>query len=608
MHTLNKQQSQSFNQPMRRIIMNTKITWILLLFSHFAQAYVTYGVGNNCDYNANDHTVQDLIDLNETNIRITNEITFFENLVIDVDELMIRGGYNNCTDAINNIRSQNKTTFDGNDTGPVISIREGSDIPSFITLENLQIKNGKNAGVYQSGGVSIYTPTNLSVHVVIRDSIISLNTSIRGGGVSLNGLNTSLILDATLILNNTAIANAGSAGLGGGLYCSKGYVLLKVNSGISSNQAINNSGSGGHGGGIYATQACRMNIQTGTTGGLLDFRGIAYNSSTGHGGGIYASSSADLLLDTGIYRLPVNVNNNAANVNASDNGNGGGIYLTGNGTTVQATGILLNDNFAINGAGAAVENGALLTMAASGERCWNRKKCNLISHNQAIGTDQISQGGAFFVNDAMVRIQDAHIDHNQADEGVVIFAEDADSTIIERSFIYKNGDFGNLDSPWESKFTYAFLNSNVTILHITSVNNDTSTATIHQTGASHLIYGSIFFEPMTNQTGNFINASGIKDCLMIQNNFGLQGLTNSFLEFPLFVDLAGDDFHLQSQSNAIDRCEPGQITTSAYDIDGESTPYDVQNITYGLGIYDIGADEYHDQIQIEDLIFSNGFE
>jgi len=199
--------------------------------------------------------------------------------MLDVDEITLSGGYNTCSDATSNIVSNTKTIINGGDSALVISIREGTDVPSFLTLQNLRITNGKNSGVYQSGGISIYTPNHYTVNVNVRDSQIDSNTGVRGGGVSLNGHNTRLFLDASLIINNQAIGTAGSAGSGGGLYCSKGLVHMQINSGISNNQAISSSESGGHGGGIYATQACNVRIESGTLGGFFDCLLYTYDAA-----------------------------------------------------------------------------------------------------------------------------------------------------------------------------------------------------------------------------------------------------------------------------------------------------------------------------------------
>jgi len=313
-------------------------------------------------------------------------------------------------------------------------------------------------------------------------------------------------------------------------------------------------------------------------------------------------------LGAGIYDLPVNLDRNAGNMNESNSCDGGGIYLTGNGTSLQAVGILLDSNFALHGGGAAVNNGALLVMSASGTRCWDRKKCNQVTENEATASTGFSKGGAFFVENAFLEISDAHIHHNQADRGVVLLAAESAQVKLERSFVYRNGDFSNPESSWDSIFAYGLLNSNLIMLHVTSTYNDADSATIRQVDGDHLIYGSIIYEPITNQTGSLINTTGIKNCLLLQNNYGIQNLTNSLLEDPLFADINTDDFHLTADSGAIDRCTPDGIETNTHDVDGETAPFDVFDVADWFGIYDIGADEYHDAAQIEDQIFANGFD
>ena len=588
--------------------MNTKILFTLLFFSHFAQAFVTYGSGDSCDYKNSDYTIQDLIDLGEESIRVTNQINHLENLEITTEIVNIYGGFNNCDDAENNVLSDTKTVIDGSNSAPVISINAGSDLPHFVTLENLLLRNGKNVGFHNGGGISVFDLGSRSINVTVRNSLITQNTGTRGGGVFLNGVNVKFYAKETLILSNTASGTAGGSGVGGGLYCSKGQIQITQDSGISSNQAFSTVENGGHGGGVYLTQACSAKIETGTTGGVFDFRGISYNSASGHGGGLYAGSNAQVFIDSRTYNLPVNISHNTANSNGSNYGDGGGIYLSGNGTNLQAIGLYLNDNTAINGAGAAVNAGSLLTMSAIFNDCWDRKNCNMVSGNEAFGTNEPSQGGAFFIPGGSIGIRDAHIKNNNADEGVVVYAENAAQVHMIRSFIFKNGDFSTLNSPWDSKHAFLLLDSDLNMLHVTTAFNDVNIASIKQDNGEHYIVGSILFEPSTNQTGSFIGSTGFKDCLLVHNNFGLQGMTNSYLDAPNFVDSSNDDYHISADSAAIDKCT---LTVRGgsdddYDIDGELAPFDFLAVNNGLGTYDIGADEY--RIESDDIIFSNGFE
>jgi len=77
MNTFIAEKTQSFSDSNRETTMKTKLILILLSFSYFAQAHVTYGEDSDCDYRISQHSLQDLVDLDETNIRITNEVVFY---------------------------------------------------------------------------------------------------------------------------------------------------------------------------------------------------------------------------------------------------------------------------------------------------------------------------------------------------------------------------------------------------------------------------------------------------------------------------------------------------------------------------------------------------
>ncbi len=139
--------------------------------------------------------------------------------------------------------------------------------------------------------------------------------------------------------------------------------------------------------------------------------------------------------------------------------------------------------------------------------------------------------------------------------------------------------------------------------HITSANNQAVSATIRQYNGEHNVTNSIFYEPITNQIGNFVNSSGIKDCLLVDNNYGIgSGISNVLIDDPGLTA----DYHLTDGSLAIDRCS--EIINNQYneelDIDGEQAPFNDPNVSNGIGLLDMGADEH----QPSDVIFSDAFE
>ena len=95
------------------------------------------------------------------------------------------------------------------------------------------------------------------------------------------------------------------------------------------------------------------------------------------------------------------------------------------------------------------------------------------------------------------------------------------------------------------------------------------------------------------------------NCVILDNTIGVTTVNDSFVtQTPGFINSKTNNFHLTSQSPAIDFCQEAPIVQLAYDIDGESVNFDDPNIINALGAYDAGSDEW----QGSDIIFNNGFE
>jgi len=78
------------------------------------------------------------------------------------------------------------------------------------------------------------------------------------------------------------------------------------------------------------------------------------------------------------------------------------------------------------------------------------------------------------------------------------------------------------------------------------------------------------------------------DCLVSNELATLTGATRSFVDDPLFVDAAADDYHVQETSPAIDACDDSNPPTAA-DIDGDDRGRDFGSAS--AQVFDIGADE-----------------
>jgi hypothetical protein len=106
------------------------------------------------------------------------------------------------------------------------------------------------------------------------------------------------------------------------------------------------------------------------------------------------------------------------------------------------------------------------------------------------------------------------------------------------------------------------------------------------------------------KTGN-INPLATFGCLIVHENQSLEGsIFQALVLNALFVDKANGDYHLSSNSPAIDFCDDSITNGTKNDLNGNSRGIDDENSQNFIGIYDLGAYEY----QGNDLIFINGFD
>ncbi len=574
---------------------------LTMIFTQSVFANVVYwGSDSSCDYNSSNYTLQEVIDLGEEQIRITNQQIINEDLVISNQQINIAGGYDDCSE----FEVGTKTTIQGTGNTSVIRIiPTDNDLPNSVLLSGLVIKGGQYSPFNSGGGITLHIYDSQSVLLTVRDSLITQNFGSRGGGIYTSGTNAILTLDNTLVFSNEAYGQAGGSGLGGGLYCQSGRVSITDDSGVSFNRATGTVQNSGHGGGIYATTGCYVSVMAASDGGLFDYRGIAYNTAIGNGGGVFLNQSK-LQLSSYMLGKPVNVNDNGADANNDGYGDGGGIYVQGSSAQAELDGATIQNNVASNGAGIKVTNGGLLTADNNAGYCWDFYACNQIIENKTSGS--VGSGGGLYMINGMAYLSHTHLAYNQANTGVAINTSSQSSLVLERSLVYRNGE--EHGTQWDSQHTVRMEDSFLQVNQITTAVNDTTGATFSLLDSDRVINNSIVHEPLTNQVGNFIGGSGSQNCNLMDNNFGWQGGSNTFLANPGFVSLDNNDFHITSESVAVDQCDNGEAGTPSagplYDIDLELAPINSTVVANGTGIYDIGVDEYHNP----DVIFTHGFD
>ena len=117
--------------------MKNLILFSFLMCPFVAKSFVTLGTDESCNYDSNNYTINQVmseVGLNE--IRITNQKEYIENIRITTSTTL-QGGYADCQDAFNNIKS-GVTTINANNNSPAITIVNNTDT-SFINLHHLKL-------------------------------------------------------------------------------------------------------------------------------------------------------------------------------------------------------------------------------------------------------------------------------------------------------------------------------------------------------------------------------------------------------------------------------------------------------------------------------------
>jgi len=583
-----------YSKPSKKV---TTLMLILMLLPSIGFSFETLGEDEQCDFSSDDYSIQDLIDIGATDIRLTNQVIFFENLVV-TGIIQLRGGYDNCADAESDTVSETNTFINGNAAGTVIDFSPGTSDIGDLQLFNINLINGLSTSSTKGGAITVKSPTLRTTRLSTFNVVISHNVSNNGGGVYISGSNTNWYAYNTNIMNNTANGN------GGGVYCNNSNITFYDGSGISFNTAQSTVNSLGKGGGIYAVNDCDLDISTGANEALVESIGVFENSATSHGGGLYASTGSIIKISDHLDLI--HIRNNTANSNNNGFGDGGGIYLTGNTTRLDATGVKINNNKAANGAGIAVIDYSIFKLGLDiNNNCWNMSHCNEISENTT--NSPYSMGGAIFSSDvSLVSLRHAYVFSNRADIGTIIFAENGSQAILNYVTAYRNGDRSIND--WDDRNSFYLNDAGVNLFNVTLANNHTFNAVFELHGNSVVTANnSIIHEPITNNTVNTSGAGTSVDefnCVLLDNSYGVTGLNDSLITSdPGFVNASNNNYHLKAGSHAIDFCSELVNVQQIYDIDGDSTSHDDPSVTNQLGTFDAGSDEFN-----SDVIFINGFD
>ena len=200
---------------------------------------------------------------------------------------------------------------------------------------------------------------------------------------------------------------------------------------------------------------------------------------------------------------------------------------------------------------------------------------------------------------AVAFIENTNISGNRANIGTALSVQDNGSFAhVFGSYINENGENG--EGAYADNYVISASYTSISIKQSTITGNDVNelSAIILNNQSSLNLNNSIIYNSelvLKEAQPNSIIAS----CTILNEDTIIQG-PSIYVEDPGFVDAANQNYHLASDSFAIDLCESN---IQSHDTDGDPRNWDNPSVINAEGSFDAGADEY-----FIDVIFSNNFE
>ncbi len=561
---------------------------LLLSISHTGAAFVTVGLGPDCDYDNLFPAYND----NDLEIRVTSEQVHANNFTIDTIKVF-KGGYDNCADAEAGVVGDSLSRWTGlnSNNRTVVVIDADLIIPVTVIMENFAIYDGNNTTFTGAGGIKVSGNT----HLILKNSTIYDNLGNEGGGLHVHGE------DARVSLENSIVRNNEATGFGGGIVCTD-HARLDIDQG----SAIHDNTATFNGGGIFAHQNCQINNHSGGYDNNQNPKGI-FNNEASRGGGIYLQGGADLTSRGDTRQAARITTNRATHLNEAG---GGGLYATGAGTTITAINTRIENNSAhLHGGGLVLTHGASLIMNQHPGGCTYSDdfRCSSLfaNHNNTLN----GEGAAGYLDESAIALISQSLIGNNRSNLIGAFV------INNKAYLRLEGNLINGNTGLTQNFSNTLFKlsggngqgAKLDFLYNTVVDNAPnslftldgllSTQTLN-------VFNSIIWDQ-----GNIHNNNGAAnlvqtDCSVVHENQSLVGnvgvlLTND----PLFLDSNNDNYRLSELSDAIDLCDESLLLSQYKDLDSHTRGVDVDTINNAFGTYDAGAYEY-----IGEVIFANGFD
>ncbi|MCB1583216.1 MAG: hypothetical protein KDI92_09145 [Xanthomonadales bacterium] len=568
---------------------------LMLIYNISAEALLTVGGDNACDYLSLQQAINQSADGEE--IRISGS-ALFENIVINDRSVKLVGGYDNCNKAELNISNGLLAAVDGQDMGSVITIT-GQQTHSNVLLENLFIGNGLETGNGRAGGVAIYLA---DADITLNNTRVAFNYSEQfGGGVGV------YLGNVNLTLNNSHINDNQTASNGAGLHCSgvNSQVSILGSSEIYNNRAIDGDSLGG---GVYLTNFCEADFFAPVKIHNNKVRNYFTDGGVNTGGGAFAVvNRAQLDIHPYYWCVPLGgclFTNAPVVISGNDAVKGSVAYVKD--AKVNFTNVKIINNKKSNPDHWKVSS--LIWAQSSGietsfsSRSKNPKECNdpdgchLYKANEA---QKFVVAGV----DTIVNIEGANLSNNVMRS----FLASNGEVTVGNSFITDNSFLG-LSQGFDLQTTGQLYFTNNTMANNVFESLDDAYNLFSGGAQSYVqVYGSII-----NENTNVSIASESKlgnyyfRCLLVHDQNSIPGVNNNIKEAdPLFMDSDNGDYRLKGGSLAIDFCQDYLPSyTYSTDFGGELRGWDDPAVNNYAGPYDVGADESYQN----DIIFDDSFE
>ncbi|MFK8013241.1 MAG: hypothetical protein AB8B80_14470, partial [Marinicellaceae bacterium] len=346
-----------------------------LLSNKNGENIVTIGTDASCTYP--NGMIQNAINDGHNHIRLVSG-TYLENPYFVNPNMILEGGYDNCTDAQANTVGSGSSIIDGSNDPEVSVITIDDSVQSDqIVLRRLTIRNGGSTALLYGGGISII---NSSADILLDTLDINNNSGNFGGGIGISNGSPTVIIKDTNIQFNTAQS-------GGGISCSSSEdanVSFYDTGNRFLGSIIGNNATTRNGGGIELRLGCNMFMFSGQNPNeSADIRGILLNNAKENGGGVDVSGGSTFTAigyqsGFGNNTSPATIRGNKADNDSNNSGNGGGISVRGVDSKAFLTNVNVQDNTAYNGAAVSAESGGNVTTFSQYDEgtCWSIGSCN----------------------------------------------------------------------------------------------------------------------------------------------------------------------------------------------------------------------------------------